>query len=356
MRFEELLHETIDEMSGELRGPSAGLAARSMVKGRRIRRNRRLAATGGAVLAVIAVVLPWAVLSRPGVVAPPPAAAGSSRPQARLTTQVPTPTTPGGLPGGWVVIEKGDQVLERSSGRYISVRNQGQPAPTGDRLLVTPGPSEAKVTDVRGGHPVTVEPSGFIGTYSWSPTGDRLVGGLTRKDPFKVGFGVIDARTGKVRTQWIDADRYPCSRCFFTWTRDGKEIVMAVAYRSEGAALEQVTGLQLFDAETGEPTRSLPVTAMPAGPFAWSPDGRYVVAGPEPGESDGPNGTTTNWWRFDVLTGQRVEFPFAAVWVSDDVLLTGRDGEVRTLTRDGTVTRTTAVGAPSDRTITLGPP
>lgn len=352
MRFEELLHETIDEMAGELRAPSADLAARSMIKGRRIRRTRRLAATGGAVLAVVAVALPWTLLSRPDIGSPPSVAAGTT-PAASSAS---TPATTGGLPGGWVVLTKGNQVLERASGKYVTVGGQAEPAPAGDRLLVRPGPGQARVTDLRGRNPVTIDSAGFIGGYSWSPTGDRLVGGISQKEPFKIGFGVVDAGTGKVRRQWIDHDKYDCSQCDFTWTRDGKEVVMAIADRSGGEAAERVGSLQLFDAETGEPTRSLPVTAMPAGPFAWSPDGRYVVAGPPPGEADGEHGTSSNWYRFDVLTGERQQFWFAAVWVSDDVLLTGRDGEVRTLTPDGTVTRTTAVGAPTDRTITLGPP
>lgn len=332
MRFEQLLHETIDEMAGEMRGPSTGLAARSMAQGRRIRRTRRLAAAGGAVLAVVAVALPWVLLSRPDGTAPPPVPAASSS----------TAAAPG-LPGGWVVIGVGDRILERASGEYVTVQRPVLPAPVGDRLLVRDGPESVQVTDVRGGNAVTVDTDGLIGDLNWSPTGDQLVGGITQKEPFKVGFAVIDARTGTARKQWIDVDRYDCSQCTFTWTRDGREVALTIADRSGGEAEERVSGLQLFDAETGAPTRSLPVKAVPSGPFAWSPGGRYVICGP-------------NWQIIDVTTGQSRPFPRAAVWVSADELLATQDGKVLTLTPDGTVTATTDAGVAGQGSMVLGPP
>jgi hypothetical protein len=344
MRFEQLLHDTIDEMAGELRGPAAGLAARSIANGRRIRRGRRLAAAGGAVLAVAAVVVPWVVLPRPDRASPPPpvpAASGSPVAPTALTASGP-------LPGGWFVTSAGYQVLDRPTGEFIIVPKQVLPAPSGNRMLVIDGPESVQVSDVRGTNPVTVDTTGLVGDYSWSPAGDRLAGGVSQKEPYKVGFAIIDARTGEVRKQWIDIDRYDCSQCGFTWTRDGKEVVMAIADRSGGEAEERVASLQLFDAGTGRPTRSLPVTAMPSGPFSWSPDGRYVLAGPP--------GASVNWRVFDVTTGQSRPFPREAVWVSAGVLLAPQDGKVLSLTPDGTITATIDVGAPGRGLITLGPP
>jgi hypothetical protein len=334
MRFEQLLHETIDEMAGELRGPSTGLAARSMARGRRIRRTRRLAAAGGAVLALVAVALPWAVLSsRPHGTAPSPAPAAASTSAAAAS----------GLPGGWVVIGVGDQILDRASGQYVTAQRPVLLAPSGNRVLVLDRPESVQVTDVGGGNAVTVDTDGLIGDYSWSPAGDRLVGGVSQKEPFKIGFAVIDARTGAVRKHWIDFNRYDCSQCGFTWTRDGREVVLAIADRSGGEAEERVSGLQLFDAETGAPTRSLPVTAVPSGPFSWSPGARYVITGP-------------HWQITDLTTGQTRPFPHDAVWVSPDELLATQNGKVLTLTPDGTVTATTDVGDPDRGTIILGPP
>jgi Tol biopolymer transport system component len=204
------------------------------------------------------------------------------------------------------------------------------------------------VGDVRGKSIVIVDTTGLIGNYSWSPTGDRLVAGVSQKEPFKIGFAVIDARTGKVRQHWIDRDRYDCSQCSFTWTRDGREVVMPIADRSGGEAEDRVSRIQLFDVETGAPTRSLPVTAVPLGPFSWSPDGRFVMAGP-------PSGAPS-WRLFDVTTGQSRQFPYNAVWVDADVLLGGEDRKVHTLSPDGTITATTEVDIPDLGMISLGPP
>ena len=164
-------------------------------------------------------------------------------------------------------------------------------------------------------------------------------GGITQKEPFQVGFAVIDARTGAIRKHWIDHDKYDCSICSFTWTRDGREVVMTIADRSGGEAEERVSGLQLFDAGTGQPAQSLPgVTAPPAGPFSWSPDGRYVLCG--------PIGASTSWRLFDLTTRQSKPFPYPAVWVTADLLLAAKDGNVLTLTPDGTVTASFDPGVP----------
>ncbi|MEV4511282.1 hypothetical protein AB0K00_20190 [Dactylosporangium sp. NPDC049525] len=346
MRFEQLLHETIDEMAGELRGPSAGLAARSMAKGRRIRRTRRLGVAAGAVLAVVAVALPWVVLSWPGGTAPSPMPAASGPPAASAPRSMPpSSTATPGLPGGWVVTGIGDQVLDRATGEYISMQQPVTPAPAGNRVLILDGPSSVQITDVRGTNPVTVDPDGIIGFYSWSPAGDRLAAGITQKEPFKVGFAVIDAHTGTIGKHWIDVDRYDCSECIFTWTRDGREVSVPIADRSGGEAEERVSRLQFFNVETGAPTRSLPVTAVPFGPYSWSPDGRHVIAGP-------PGGAPTGRL-YDVATGQSQPFPHDAVWISDSALLAPQDGKVLTLRPDGTVTATTDVGQGA---IQLGPP
>ncbi|MET7418660.1 hypothetical protein [Dactylosporangium sp. NPDC005555] len=340
MRFEQLLHETIDEMTGELRGPGAGLAARSIAKGRSIRRTRRLAVAGGAVMATVVIALPWLVLPR----------ADHAAPVLPGTSTTPTTGTTNELPGGWVVTRVGSSVLDRATGEYVTMSGQVSPAPAGNRVLVVDGPGSVRLVDVRGTHPVTVDTTGFVGDFNWSSAGDRLVGGITQKDPDRVGFAVIDAETGAVRRHWIDHGRYDCSQCTFTWTRDGGAVVLPIADRSGGEAAELVDSLQSFDATTGEPGGSLMVTAMPAGPLSWSPGGRYVVAGPPtPGAAEG-------WRLYDITTGQSADFPAPAVWVSADLLLATRDGKVLTLTPDGTVTATMQVSGAGRATIGLGPP
>jgi hypothetical protein len=143
--------------------------------------------------------------------------------------------------------------------------------------------------------------------------------------------------------------RHDCSLCRFSWTRDGREVILAVADRSGGEGAEQVARLQLFDADTGATTRSLPITAMPSGPFSWSPSGRYLIASADK--------LGSHWRWIDLGTGQSRPFPYDAVWVGDDQLLAVHDGKVLTLRPDGTVTATTALDLPgAGKPISLGPP
>jgi hypothetical protein len=346
MRFGQLFHETIDEMADEMKAPSAALVSAAITRGRRIRRRRRLAAAGGALLAVAAIVLPWGIISR----SDGPAAPGTPAASASGTARTPEAS---GLAGGWVVTSAGSQVLDRATGEYKQIPAAGNgvllPAPIGGRVLIDGTPDSLRVGSVRGTQPVTVDMTDLGGDYRWSPAADRLVGRASQKAPFKIGFAVIDARTGTVGKHWVDVSKHDCSRCNFSWTRDGREVVMAVADRSGGESAEKVSRLQLFDATTGKPTRSLPVKAMPSSPFSWSPSGRYVIA-----DADGLG---SNWQLVDVSTGQSRPFPYDAVWVSDIQLLATHAGEVLTLNTDGMVIATTQVEIPgANESITLGPP
>ncbi|MFG2039450.1 hypothetical protein [Dactylosporangium sp. NPDC048998] len=342
MRFDQLLHETIDEMADEMKAPSAALVSASIARGRRIRRGRRLTGAGGALLAVAAIVLPWAVISRPGGSPAPevPAASGTARDPGST-----------GLAGGWVVTGTGTRVLDRATGEYVSTEGKRAvlPAPVGDRILLDATPEPIQVMGVRDTQPVTVNDTNLGGDYRWSPAGDRLVGRASQKEPFESGFAVVDARTGTVSKHWVDVSRYDCSQCTYSWSRDGREIVMAIADRSGGESAEKVSRLQLFDAATGAPTRSLPVKAMPSSPFSWSPSGRYVIANADELRRD--------WQLIDVSTGQSRPFAYDAVWVSDTQLLATDAGKVLTLSTDGTITATTEIDIPgAAEWISLGPP
>ncbi|MDG6109803.1 hypothetical protein Daura_13945 [Dactylosporangium aurantiacum] len=326
MRFEQLLHETIEEMSAELTGPPSGLAAASMARGRRIRRTRRLAAVAAAVAAVVAVALPWALLSQP---------------QRRAEPAAP------GLPGGWVVTAVGNQVLDRATGEYVTLPVDGTvlPAPVGDRVLVDAGPGSVRLMNVHGADAVTVDTTDLGGAYSWSPGGDRLVTRVTQKEPFKLGYAVIDARTGAVTRHWIDHEQYDCGRCNFVWF-DHETVVLPIADRSGGAGQELVDRLEAFDVTTGRHYNPVPAGLTPSGPFAQSPGGQYIV-----GDLDG---TGKNWRLIDLSTGQLWPFPYDAVWVNSDELLAAHDGKVYVLTRQGTVTATVDVHVPGPGRISLG--
>jgi hypothetical protein len=341
MRFDQLLHEAIDEMTDQMKLPSASYIGATMARGRRIRRRRHLAAAGGALLACAAVILPWTIISVPG--GAPSTTSTPSRGAVALGRV--------GLAGGWVVTGTGNRVLDRSSRTYLLVEGDGTvlPAPVGARVLIDTAPDSLRVTDVRGTKTVVVDVSGLGGDYRWSPAGDQLVGRANQKEPFKIGFAVINADTGAVTKHWVNHSTYDCSQCSFSWTRDGREVVMAVADRSGGEGAEYVGGLQLFNAATGAPTRFLPVRAMPSSPFSWSPSGRFVIAN--------PNVLKNSWQLIDVTTGQSRPFPYDAVWVDDDRLLAPVARKVLTLSPDGTVTATVEVDiAGANGPISLGPP
>ncbi|GAA1384036.1 TolB family protein [Catellatospora chokoriensis] len=339
-RFGQVFSDTIEEMTEEMTGPPAGLAGVAMARGRRLRQRRRLAAGGGALLVCAVLALPWLVLS-PAADEPQP---GS--PAGVTETGPPSDT---GLAGGWVIVGNGSRVLDRSTGKLVAMTGSILPAPAGGRVLIEEPGGGLRITDVNGSQPVAVDPTDLGGAYQWSPTGERLVGRISQKEPFRIGFAVIDARTGAVTKRWIDHSAYGCSRCSFSWTRDGREIVMAVADRSGGEAAELVSRLQLFDAATGAPTRSLAVTAMPSGPFSWSPDGRYVIADVDV--------LVGRWQIVELATGQARPFPYDAVWATGDRLLATADGELLTLSPDGAVLSTVRINPSGVRdVITVGPP
>jgi hypothetical protein len=199
--------------------------------------------------------------------------------------------------------------------------------------------------------PVTVrDPKLRGGDLAWSPTGDRLVGMINQKEPDDLtGFGIVDAATGAVTPHWIDHSAYDCSDCTYGWSRDGREVVVGIADRSRGEAMELVARLQFFDAASGRPTRTVPIKAMPSGPFSWSPDGKYVIA------ADPVNGTQL----WDVAKGTAKPFPYDAVWVTDELLLAPQsNGTVLTVRPDGEVIHRTKVGGAFKGlgSVTVGPP
>jgi hypothetical protein len=344
---DRLLRATIAELAGEMSGPSHTLAATAIAQGRRMRRRHRLALMGVAVVACAGIAAPSAVVAA-----------------HRLSAASDAHT----LPGGWIVLGKGDQVYDRRSGAFVTVPHTGgeavQPAPAGRRVLVYTPPKSLQFIDVDGSNPVTVNADSVLGgapfsgdpfsaTFQWSPAGDRVLATIDQKEPFQMGFAIIDAQTGKETKHWIDHGtpaEYDCSECSFTWTRDGKQVVLPIADRSGGEARDGVQQLQLFDATTGAPTRTLPVPAAPTGPFSWSPDGRYVLAKPDP--------MASQLEIIDAATGTSRPFPYTqAVWATNDRLLATNATTVYTLTRAGTAiaTMTVNLGA-GHEPITVGPP
>jgi dipeptidyl aminopeptidase/acylaminoacyl peptidase len=299
-RPDELLRKAIHDLAGTPRLP-ADLVTHAILDGRRMRRQRRVATVLGAVVAVIALAAPFVWLhprSAPPVTEPSPTAA-----ELRV---LPPPgdnwrDAPLELPGGWVVTgatstggpTSDGLVLDRSRNRYLKMGKYEQTwaAPRGrfaavidyDRpfdvgLLDIP---TEKVRWVRTGQPIL--------NPEWSPDGTRLALTLLDKETANFSLGVLSV-DGSFHTFPVDTSigsassgpgQYFCTdTCLFTWMPDGKQVALQqtdpAVPRTESKPHAR-RGLQLFSADTGQPTRFVPVRGDAAGPYSWSPDGRLVV-------------------------------------------------------------------------------
>ncbi|MET8834104.1 hypothetical protein ABZV78_09335 [Micromonospora sp. NPDC004540] len=310
-------------------GPAPDLAARALGRGRRLRRRRRVATAAAALVAVVAVTLPFLLL-RPRPTPPP-----TTPPTAPPVTVTPSPAmrpTPGAdwagkplvLPGDWVVTRAqvtggsgSGVVLDRGRARYFSTdRYDGIfPAPTGSLVAVVQEDRSREVglVDTATGRTRWYEVGRALSGPAWSPDGRRLLFTTQQLDHF--GFIVV-GRDGVKKTHPVDMERFLCTDyCFFVWTRDGREVALQQTDpnrpRSESARHPR-RGVQLFSADDGRPTRFEPVPGDPAGPWAWSPDGKLVVV---QGQQEP--------LLVETATGRVVNpLPTAdVVWVTDDRLL-----------------------------------
>lgn len=302
----------------------------------RTKRRRFIAAAIAVALLASGVGVVWALRDDEA-----PAAAGPT-----AITE-----TPAALDGGWYADSVGPWYLDRARHTYVELAEGMSRAPAGDRILTRDGDGVIELNTVSATAPVTVrDPRLRGGDLAWSPSGDRLVGMISQKEPGdRMGFGTVDAATGAVTAHWIDHSAYNCSQCSFSWSRDGREVVVEIADRSRGEGMDRVAALQFFDAATGRPTRTVKVKALPGGPFSWSPDGRFVIA------ADPLNGIQL----WDVAKGTATPFPYDAVWVADDLLLAPQEnGTVLTVRPDGTVVHRAEVDGlfRGQRTVTVAPP
>lgn len=327
-RADELLKETIDELAGEVRAVD-NLAALAMERGRRLRLRRRLAVGMGTVAALVLVVAaPFVVLRGNG---------GQLPPAAEITVSEREPVD---LIDGWRVVGVGRWVLDQAANAYVELpaapaQSMVIPAPTGGLTAVIGRANDGNQTTIE-----FVKADGSVmqeatlndsnGVYQWSPAGDRLLTTtFTAKSEFSMAFAIIDTASGEIRRHTVDP-KYDCSMCQFVWTRDGREVALGIAARRGGEAHEFFSGIQMFDAQTGSPTRSVAIEAMFTSPFSWSPSGRYVIA-----QADG---LARRSELIDVTTGKAVPFPYGAIWTSDEHLV-AEDGAVLVLRPDGSVIR-----------------
>jgi hypothetical protein len=298
--LEETLRDAVRDLADE--APHAyDLAAAARVQGRRIRRRRR-AAAGALALAMLGVVaVPYVWLrpepSTPVVVHPAPTPSVTTKP---VVQQLPdfTVKSPYRLPGGAIVtmvtipstvIEDGAETsgdntyvsLDRDGGRYRQLPFAYAPlgvSPDGERFAAAVSGGTVRVLKADGSTLDTLN----VDTYSriggdpvWSPDGSRLL------VPTEGGFAVYETDTRDHR-EFPNLDIEPlCSDfCSFSWLPNGREFAVprrdVTVPRSE-AYPDRLEGVIVYSAETGERVRSIPMTGVPVGNGAWSPDGRSVL-------------------------------------------------------------------------------
>ncbi|MFG2056311.1 hypothetical protein ACGFI9_20035 [Micromonospora sp. NPDC048930] len=321
--LDETLRAAVRDLADGV-GSAPDLATRALNRGRRLRRRRRVAATSAVLVAIVGVTLPFALL-RPDPAAPP---------ATPTPTATPSPTmlaTPGAnwtrkplvLPGGWVVTRaqvKGGSgngfLLDRGRGSYIATdRYDGIfPAPTGSLVAVHDDdrPREVGLIDLTSGKTRWYQVDGALSVPHWSPDGRRLLLTTHRVDHF--GFVVLDT-DGAKQTHLVDRRVWFCTDfCDFTWTRDGREVALTLTGHKapESSPRDRARGVQLFSVEDGRPTRFVSVPGGPAGPDAWSPDGKLVVV---QGQEEPLLVETATGRVLNPLPSAEV------VWVSDDRLL-----------------------------------
>lgn len=328
--MESAVRVAVRELAEQAR--PAHLAAAAIVEGRRLRRRTRTRRAAGAVLTGAALLAALAV--PPLLLHPGRPVGGPTTPAGALTAPAPVPLTFDGpitLPGGWTVLVAGSgpvRVWNRDRRAYQTInRDQVQVAPAGPYAAVATGdPHQIEILDLRGRTPRTFTLASQISLDpQWSPDGTRLLLTTMDKDTATNFITILDAGSGDV-TSWPIDSRYVCTDyCRLTWTRDGSEVVWSLTDlsvpRSE-ARPHARSGLQLFSAFDGHPTRTLPVRGDVSGPYAWSPNGRYVIV---TAVSAQPGRSVENQL-IDLATGAAVRtFPDGTPnWIANDrILLTG---------------------------------
>ncbi|MGC4894267.1 TolB family protein [Micromonospora sp. DT31] len=332
--LDETLRRAVRDLADDA-APAPDLALRALGRGRRLRRRRRVGTVAVvAVVAAVAAAVPF-VLLRPHP-APPPTTPPVTATPSPLVRAAPDPDWADGplvLPGGWVVTsllqrggaDRNSYLLDRGRGRYFANGRYDVvlPAPAGSLVAVWDDDRARQVglVDLARGTTRWYEPGRALGWPSWSPDGRSLLFTSGRVDHF--GFVVLDA-DGTTRSFTVDTVRFLCTdHCFFVWSPDGREVLLQQTdpFRSRSeSARHPRHGVQFFAADSGRPTRFAPMPGDPAGPWAWSPDGKLVVV---QGQKEP--------LLVETATGRVVNtLPAAdAVWAGDDRLLYRRPNGYR---------------------------
>ncbi|GIG89054.1 hypothetical protein [Plantactinospora endophytica] len=302
-RAERLLREAVHELAGTPHQPS-DFAATAVRQGRRMRRRRQVIATAAAAVAVGAIVAPYVWL-RPDSQPPPLSIGGPPAPTASASAATNPPTLdtwrngPVPLPGGALLLSAGSSgqagptwVYDPAKRRYVSIPAAYPTVRASSRLslaaVIQPDrPTEVGLYDLATGEVQWVEAGGTVTAAEWSPDGRQLLLTLRQAKAGMHVIGLLSPVKPAVRQQPVKMRSLTCgSTCRFSWLPNGKEVALAETAPippGAGPGVEAAkAGIQLFLADTGTPTRYLPVRGAVADSSAWSPGGTFVVVSSQP--------------------------------------------------------------------------
>ncbi|MEV4630734.1 hypothetical protein AB0J90_31165 [Micromonospora sp. NPDC049523] len=300
---DEALRRAVRGLAGEARA-AIDLAPLAIARGRRVRRRRRIVGAATAVVAVAVIAAPFVWL-RPGPEVRPigpypsvPTSADTAAPSASPSTGQPAGGewwgNPLQLSGKWIVTgatgtgspRKPAYVLDRTRNSYLAYTAYDEvwAAPSGNLAAVYDydRPSETGLLDVSTGAVTWYGTGNRIWQPQWSPDGRKLLSTSTTGLP-SGGYAAVIVTVGDPMVYRFSAlpTNFLCTDyCRFTWMPNGKEFVLQQtdpAQQSSMTARHARRGLQLFSSGISMPTRFLPIRGDVAGPYSWSPDGRFVV-------------------------------------------------------------------------------
>ncbi|MEU4557329.1 hypothetical protein AB0F72_03005 [Actinoplanes sp. NPDC023936] len=324
--IDDLLRSAVRDLADESYTPS-GIASRAMAQGHRIRRNRRTAAVAGALAAVLAVTVPFVVLRDPAV---------RPEPLPAATPMIVRPTFDRGEvfrgPGGARLLGFSEGVenfvLDPENGyrRLPTADTPFDPSPDGRHVAVgRAGQESLQILDLRTGD-YWKTPVAATSDVTWSSDGSRLL--VTHDD----GYSIIEPATRWSVTHRVASAQLPCPiLCSFTWSAGTTEVASPRSV-SRGDEKTEVSGLTIFDADSGEPLRDLPIKGAPTGPNPWSADGRWVLVNENPRSS--------GQLRIVEIASRRETARFTAVWAGflpDGTVLAQHGGDLTRYGIDGTV-------------------
>lgn len=281
--FDQLLKETLYNLAAE--GRPTNLANQAIRQGRQIARRRNAGVASVCAIAMVLVMLPFALFNwvdshRPvdlgGMDRPqqPTSAAGTATVHPALTLTEAAAT----LPGSWMVASIGTGEMTTIYDRVRKVYRQlpypvAVIAPTGSMVAVQRGVSTPiGLLDLTTGSTKWVAgPSPVTTTLDWSRDGQRLLYAGRGASASEVQAAVLDVATGNAVA--VTQSLACAEGCAPHWLPGEKE----VGFNQLSADPDKERRIRAFNADTGAVTRDVELPGEVLSSWAWSPDGRYVI-------------------------------------------------------------------------------